>query len=150
MNASVAAGEVITQNPDAYEWADPDQPIVLTVSTGNQDPSQIEQEEPDNTMASGQQSTSAAANGEVWKCTQSLNTPVGYSGGFVRLELVQEVDGVPTSSVVTDGQILTFPYDLDITGIPGVSKGVLYISEQINGTYQQLGQYEISFEKVDE
>ena len=32
--------------------------------------------------------SAAAAAGEVWKCTQTLNTPSGYSGGPVRLEPV--------------------------------------------------------------
>ena len=91
----------------------------------------------------------AVANGEVWKCTQTLNTPTGYQGGAIRLELIQEVNGEMTSTQVVDGEKLTFPYTLDITGAPGVSAGTLYVSEQINGTYQQLGQYPISFQKAE-
>ena len=89
------------------------------------------------------------ANGEVWKCTQTLNTPTGYQGGAIRLELIQEVNGEMTSTQVVDGEQLTFPYTLDITGAPGVGAGTLYVSEQINGTYQQLGQYPITFQKAE-
>ena len=64
-------------------------------------------------------------------------------------ELIQEVNGEMTSTQVVDGEKLTFPYTLDITGAPGVGAGTLYVSEQINGTYQQLGQYPITFQKAE-
>ena len=64
-------------------------------------------------------------------------------------ELIQEVNGEMTSTQVVDGEKLTFPYTLDITGAPGVGAGTLYVSEQLNGTYQQLGQYPITFQKAE-
>ena len=73
----------------------------------------------------------------------------GYNGGSVRLELVQEVGGVPTASVIVEGQKITFPYQLDITGAPGVSEGTLYLSEEVDGSYQELGHYPITFEKAE-
>ncbi len=88
--------------------------------------------------------SAAAAAGEVWKCTQTLNTPSGYSGGPVRLEL-SRCKRTPTASVVLEDQVIQFPYDLDITGAPGISEGTLYLSEQISGTYQELGNYSITF-----
>ena len=92
----------------------------------------------------------AAAAGEVWKCTQKLNTPTGYNGGLIRLELVQNVGGAPKASSVVEGQQLTFPYQLDITGAPGVAEGTLYLSEQqSDGSYQELGHYPLTFEKVE-
>ena len=155
-NAEVAAGEVISQEPEAGNWEDPDTVnVVLTVSTGDQDPAAQSAEgsaaaDPtqtaDNTSAD---SSAAAAAGEVWKCTQTLNTPTGYSGGPVRLELIQNVNGTPTASVVLEDQVIQFPYDLDITGAPGISEGTLYLSEQINGTYQELGNYSITFAKAE-
>ena len=93
--------------------------------------------------------SAAVAAGEVWKCTQTLNTPAGYTGGPVRLELIQNVNGTPTASVVLQDQVIQFPYDLDITGAPGISEGTLYLSEQINGTYQELGNYSITFAKAE-
>ena len=86
-----------------------------------------------STADTSAQQSAAVANGEVWKCTQTLNTPTGYQGGAIRLELIQEVNGEMTSTQVVDGEKLTFPYTLDITGAPGVSAGTLYVSEQING-----------------
>ena len=72
---------------------------------------------------------------QVWKCTQTLNTPSGYSGGPVRLELIQNVNGTPTASVVLEDQVIQFPYDLDITGAPGISEGTLYLSEPVSYTH---------------
>lgn len=150
-NSEVPAGQVISQNPVAYDWVDPDLPITITVSTGNQDSSPAEST--DNADSDNAQSLAAqqqaAANGEVWKCTQSLNTPSGYTGGLVRIELVQEVNGQPSASVIVDGQIIEFPYDLDITGAPGVSDGILYLSEETDGTYHELGYYPITFVKAE-
>lgn len=102
----------------------------------------------DQTGVDAQQST-AAANGEVWKCTQTLNTPNGYQGGAIRLELIQEVNGETTSTKVVDGEAITFPYTLDITGASGVSEGTLYVSELIDGNFQQLGSYPLTFKKAE-
>ena len=155
-STDVPAGEVISQEPEAGNWEDPDTVnVVLTVSTGDQEPGTDDQstDSSDTTaQTSGSDSATqqaAIANGEVWKCTQTLNTPSGYSGGPVRLELIQNVNGTPTASVVLEGQTIEFPYDLDITGASGVSEGTLYLSEQINGTYQELGNYSITFAKAE-
>ena len=163
------AGEVIAQEPEAGDWDDPDTVnVVLTVSSGDQDPSSAQTSD-SNTQSSNTGSTDSAdsvadtdtsaadlaqqsaatANGEVWKCTQALNTPIGYSGGPIRLELIQNVNGNPSASVILEGQTLQFPYTLDITGAPGVSQGTLYLSEEINGTYQKLGEYSITFAKAE-
>ena len=147
-NAEVPAGEVISQNPEAYSIADPDLPMTITVSTGNQAPGETQTNTSSDQNAAGVQNQ-AAASGEIWKCNQRLNTPSGYQGGPIRLELVQEVGGTPTASVVLEGQALQFPYQLDITGAPGVSDGTLYLWEEIDGTYQKLGQYSITFEKAE-
>ena len=153
-STEVAAGEVVSQEPEAGNWEDPDNVnVVITVSTGDQEPSA--QSDSADTAASSDapaqtaDNSAAAAAGEVWKCTQTLNTPSGYSGGPVRLELVQNVNGTPTASVVLENQVIQFPYDLDITGASGVSEGTLYLSEQINGVYQELGNYSITFAKAE-
>ena len=153
-STEVAEGEVISQEPEAGNWEDPDNVnVVITVSTGDQEPSA--QSDSADTAASSDapaqtaDNSAAAAAGEVWKCTQTLNTPSGYSGGPVRLELIQNVNGTPTASVVLEDQVIQFPYDLDITGAPGISEGTLYLSEQINGTYQELGNYSITFAKAE-
>lgn len=153
-STEVAEGEVISQEPEAGNWEDPDNVnVVITVSTGNQEPS-AQSDSADTATSSDvpaqtADNSAAAAAGEVWKCTQTLNTPSGYSGGPVRLELIQNVNGTPTASVVLEDQVIQFPYDLDITGAPGISEGTLYLSEQISGTYQELGNYSITFAKAE-
>ncbi|MDD7220287.1 MAG: Stk1 family PASTA domain-containing Ser/Thr kinase [Clostridia bacterium] len=145
-NPEVAAGEVTDQSMEAGSWENPDSTITITVSTGDQEPGMSQNTDETDTSV---QENQAAASGEVWKCTQSLNTPTGYSGGPVRLELVQNVNGNPAASVILDGETIQFPYDLDITGAPGVSEGTLYLSELIDGTYQELGHYPITFAKAE-
>ena len=145
-NADVEAGEVISQSPEAYSYANPDEAITITVSTGDTPPSQ---ETADSTSADYAQQQAAVEAGEVWKCTQSLNTPVGYSGGLVRMELIQEVGGEPTVTMIVDEQQVQFPYKLDITGAPGVAEGTIVLYEKIDNQYQKLGNYTITFEKVE-
>ena len=167
-SADVAAGEVISQTPEPYSYGNPDTTnIAIVVSSGNQPPSdteaaagtQGETGTSDGTqIASDASQTSqitdeavqqATAAGEVWKCTQGLNTPDGYSGGPARLELIQYVNGVPKASVISEGTSLQFPYQLDITGVPGVAEGTLYLSEEVQGSYQNIGEYSITFEKAE-
>lgn len=156
MSTDVAEGTVISQDPVGFTddnpvYGDPDQDtITLTVSSGNQDPSVSESTDESQVQSSAADTSVAAANGEVWKCTQRLNTPTGYTGGLIRLELVQEVNGEPKASSIVEGQQLTFPYQLDITGAPGVAEGTLYLSEQqSDGSYQELGHYPLTFEKAE-
>ena len=150
-SADVPAGQVISQSPEAEETADPDEPASLVVSSGDQPPEAEPAADSSGAQTSADTSAQqqAAANGEVWKCTQSLNTPQDYKGGALRLELIQEVNGESEATTVVDGETLTFPYKLDITGSPGVSEGTLSVSEMINGEYQQLGTYPLTFEKAE-
>lgn len=150
-SADVPAGQVISQSPEAEETADPDEPASLVVSSGDQPPEAEPAADSSGAQTSADTSAQqqAAANGEVWKCTQSLNTPQDYKGGALRLELIQEVNGKSEATTVVDGETLTFPYKLDITGSPGVSQGTLSVSEMINGEYQQLGTYPLTFEKAE-
>ena len=162
-SAEVPAGQVISQDPSAVSedddtaYGDPDEPMAIVVSCGDQAPADTTAADTtaadtttDTAVAdnTAQQNT-AAANGEVWKCTQTLNTPNGYQGGAIRLELIQEANGETTSTKVVDGEAITFPYTLDITGVPGVSEGTLYVSELINGNFQQLGSYPLTFKKAE-
>ena len=157
-SAEVPAGQVISQDPSAVSedddtaYGDPDEPMAIVVSCGNQAPSDTTAADTTTDTAAADntaQQNTAAANGEVWKCTQTLNTPNGYQGGAIRLELIQEANGETTSTKVVDGEAITFPYTLDITGVPGVSEGTLYVSELINGNFQQLGSYPLTFKKAE-
>ena len=148
MSADTAAGEVISQYPEAYTTADPDNTAVtITVSTGNSAPAESEPVSPE-AQAVSEAVAAATAAGEVWKCTQRLNTPTGYNGGRIRLQLVQDTGNGTKSTDIVQGEILEFPYQLNLEGIPGVSEGTLYLSEEINGSYQELGIYTLEFTKV--
>lgn len=150
-NPDIAAGEVISQDPEPGVTTDPDLPITITISTGDQEPGALSEEagNADDTAPVQSTDNAAAAAGEVWKCTQRLNTPEGYRNGPVRLELIQNVNGAPSASVVLEGQQVQFPYQLDITGAPGVVDGTLYLSEQVDGEYVELGHYPITFSKAE-
>lgn len=158
-SSEVPAGQVISQDPSAASedgdiaYGNPDEPISVVVSSGNQAPADTTTTTDTTTdsasTADTAQQNTAAANGEVWKCTQTLNTPNGYQGGAIRLELIQEVNGETTSTKVVDGEAITFPYTLDITGASGVSEGTLYVSELIDGNFQQLGSYPLTFKKAE-
>ena len=164
-----AAGTVIAQEPEAYAAADPDQPIYLTISSGDQAPSTDSSASTDSTASTDSSvstdstaatdstastdSTVASAgsttSGSGWKCTQTLDTPSGYNGGAIRLELIQEVNGEPKASTILDGQNVNFPYQLDVTGADGVTTGTIYLYEQVNGDYQQLGTYTVTFKEAN-
>ena len=66
-----------------------------------------------------------------------------------RLELIQEVNGEPKASTILDGQNVNFPYQLDVTGADGVTTGTIYLYEQVNGDYQQLGTYTVTFKEAN-
>lgn len=144
-STEVPEGDVISQNPTSDELADPEGDVSIVVSCGNNDPASMEEPE----EAATPEELQAIANGELWKCTQSLNAPAEYLGGPARLELVQQVNGVPVTLTILEGQSLTFPYDLDLIGAPGVASGDLYLSEQISGEYIELGKYPLTFEKAE-
>ena len=75
--------------------------------------------------------------------------PVGYNGGAIRLELIQDVNGEPKASTIIDGQNISFPYQLDISGAEGVTSGTIYLYEEMDGDYQQLGTYTVAFKKAE-
>ena len=155
-----AAGTVIAQDPEAYAAADPDQPISITISSGDKAPSTDSTASADSTASTD---STASADSTVstttstadvnantgWKCTQTLDTPSGYNGGAIRLELIQDVNGEPKASTIIDGQNISFPYQLDISGAEGVTSGTIYLYEEMDGDYQQLGTYTVAFKKAE-
>ena len=127
-NANVTQGEVFEQSLE---------PITIKVSSGNTAPTATP--------------TPAVSASGSWKCTQQLAKPDGYQNGKIRLELMQTVNGEPQVSVIVEGQVLEFPYQLDITGAPGVTEGTIYLYEEVGEEdYQLEGQYPVTFEEVEE
>ena len=143
-----AAGTVIAQDPEAYAAADPDQPISITISSGDKAPSTDSTASADSTVSTTTSTADVNAN-TGWKCTQTLDTPSGYNGGAIRLELIQDVNGEPKASTIIDGQNISFPYQLDISGAEGVTSGTIYLYEEVDGDYQQLGTYTVTFKKAE-
>lgn len=145
LNISPAAGEivqtgqtvdlVVSDNDALYEEI-PDELIVpedaRTTPTPASDTAQP-------------QETQNAASGR-WMCTQTLDTPTGYQGGAIRMELKQVVDGFDKWTTVAEGEVLEFPYQLNIMGESGIASGDLRVSEQINGEYKELGYYPLTFQ----
>ena len=143
-----AAGTVIAQDPEAYAASDPDQPISITISSGDKAPSTDSTASADSTVSTTTSTADVNAN-TGWKCTQTLDTPSGYNGGAIRLELIQDVNGEPKASTIIDGQNISFPYQLDISGAEGVTSGTIYLYEERDGDYQQLGTYTVTFKKAE-
>ena len=161
-----AAGTVIAQDPEAYAAADPDQPISITISSGDKAPSTDSAASADSTASTDNTASAdstASTDSTVstttstadvnantgWKCTQTLDTPSGYNGGAIRLELIQDVNGEPKASTIIDGQNISFPYQLDISGAEGITSGTIYLYEEVDGDYQQLGTYTVTFKKAE-
>ena len=128
------AGQVTAQSLAEGVYVDKGTTITITVSTGSAEETPI---------------PTATATG-TWKCTQVLDTPIGYQNGVVKMELAQIVNGSPQASTVVDGKQVEFPYQLDLTGAPGVTEGTLYLYELIGSDYVELGHYPIKFEQVEE
>ncbi len=123
--------------------------MTITVSSGPEStatpsPEAGESQEPDETQGAQEGDASGA-----WKCTQTLDTPATYTGGMVKMELVQDVNNSPVVDTIMEGKTIDFPYQLDITGQPGVSEGTLYLYELIDTDYVELGHYPISFQKAE-
>ena len=161
-----AAGTVIAQDPEAYAAADPDQPISITISSGDKAPSTDSAASADSTASTDSTASAdstASTDSTVstttstadvnantgWKCTQTLDTPSGYNGGAIRLELIQDVNGEPKAFTIIDGQNISFPYQLDISGAEGITSGTIYLYEEVDGDYQQLGTYTVTFKKAE-
>ena len=131
---TVPTGQVTAQSLAEGVYVDKGTTITITVSTGSADATPTP-----TTTATG-----------TWKCTQVLDTPIGYQNGVVKMELAQIVNGSPQASTVMDGKQVEFPYQLDLTGAPGVEDGTLYLYELIGSDYVELGHYPIKFEQVEE
>ena len=127
-------GQVMTQSLAEGVYVDKGTTITITVSTGPADATPTP-----TTTATG-----------TWKCTQVLDTPIGYQNGVVKMELAHMVNGSPQASTVVDGKQVEFPYQLDLVGAPGVTEGTLYLYELIGSDYVELGHYPIKFEQVEE
>lgn len=91
-----------------------------------------------------------SANG-VWKCYVNLAEPANYTGGQVKLTLVQNVDGQDVETVVLEDAAIEFPYTLNCAGAEGVTTGVVYLYEKVEDSYVERGHYAgVTFEEYAE
>ncbi len=132
-------GRVLSQSLEADTTVEKGTTITITVSASASTP----------TPSAAPSTTGAIDATGTWKCTQKLDTPIGYSGGVVRMELVQMVNGSPKVTTIIDGKEVEFPYQLNITGEPGLTEGTLYLSELIGSDYIELGHYPLTFAKAN-
>lgn len=77
---------------------------------------------------------------QVYRSTVIVAKPEGFTGGWVKFELTQVVNGSEVSTSIIEGQLdeSSFPYTLQMTGASGVTKGVVTIyvdGEELKGTY---------------
>lgn len=156
-------GLVMSQSAAEGIYVEKGSTIDITVSSGPESastesptPGESEEEEgdeEDEEEEAGADTTGTAAQEEdasgTWKCTQTLDTPATYTGGVVKMELVQTVDNSPVVETIMEGKTIDFPYQLDITGEPGVAEGTLYLYELSGSDYVELGHYPITFQNVD-
>ena len=76
--------------------------------------------------------------------TQAGNVHRHTPSGSIRLN---DVNGEPKASTIIDGQNISFPYQLDISGAEGVTSGTIYLYEEVDGDYQQLGTYTVHIQE---
>ncbi len=85
-----------------------------------------------------------------WRCYVKLAAPSNYTGGLVRLTLVQDVDGHKVETVILDEAEIEFDYILDFVGASGVATGTVYMYEKVEDSYVERGHYEgVLFEEKE-
>lgn len=97
---------------------------------------------------SSQGTGSGTGSGRWTAAGQKLGEPEGYTGGTLKLELMQDVNGElqNTNMVIVDS--ISGEYSLkDLTGEPGVSTGTLYVYELVGDEYVQRGVYDVTFQE---
>lgn len=132
-SSGVGEGCVATQSIVAGTMVDPGTTITLQIY--HAPVSTVPDEATNN---NGEQPT---GNSGSWACNVRLDQPSTYTGGPVQLTLVQNVDGQNVESVILDGQTITFPYTLTISGADNIDTGTVYLREMVDGEYVERGHY---------
>lgn len=133
----VAVGEVMDQSIKGGTEVAQGTEITLTI---NEEPSsEPNAQEPTENTDNNQ--------GNTWTCNQSVAAPSNYEGGKVKLVLEQTVGGSATTTTVYEGDAITFPYTLQLTGAPNVASGKVYMYEIVNGTYKLRCNWPVEFKQ---
>jgi serine/threonine protein kinase len=102
--------------------------------------------DPDKAAGSTSSSTSSSDSTAAWTCTAKLGQPSNYTGNAYRLTLKQTVDGVEQETTIDEGDTITFPYVLKITGADGVTDGTVYLYELTDdGSYTPRVTWPVTF-----
>ena len=147
---NVKDGQVKTQEPAAGKEVEPGSVVVITVYHKPQEttPEPTKEEKPTATPEEKPEDKPAEEPGK-WMCHVQLEQPESYTGGNVRLRLVQEVGGQQVETVLLEGQPITFPYVLNVEGAQGVEKGVVYVEELLEDGYKERGHYlDVNFKET--
>lgn len=88
-----------------------------------------------------QETSGSAESSGSWMCNVQLQQPSNYTGGPVKLTLVQDVNGVTQETVLQEGTTIEFPYNLNVQGADGVSTGTVYLYEITDSGEVERGHY---------
>ncbi len=81
-----------------------------------------------------------------WRCYVRLAAPANYTGGLVKMTLVQKVNGYNVETVILEDAEIEFEYILDFVGASGVATGTVYLYEKVEDAYVERGHYnEVAF-----
>ena len=120
--------------------------ITITISSGQKEE---EEEEPESSSEEssddGSSDEEASAGSGIWACSERLEAPKNYENGPIRLTLSQVVDGDTKETTVLESDAPSFPLKLETTGEPGVSLGIVYLYEQVDGEYVRRAKYKVPF-----
>lgn len=141
---NVADGQVKLQKPEAGKEVEPGSVVTITVYHKPQEtPEPTKEEKPEEkpTEKPEEQKPEEPEEPSKWMTHVQLEQPESYTGGNVRLRLIQEVEGQQIETILLEGQPITFPYILNVEGAQGVDTGVVYLEELVDGSYVERGHY---------
>lgn len=139
-SSSVGEGEVYEQSISSGTRVNSGTEITISVNRADA----TNNTPPQNDSPDGGDSQTGTYSG-TWACSKRLGEPSNYSGGAVKLELVQNVNGETVTTPIVEGATISFPYNVEITGADGVDTGTVYLYELVDGDYVQRAQYTVPF-----
>ena len=149
----IGEDEVIRQSIDPGEEVRAGSEIIFTVNneekmlSGEGTTQASTQEDVVNDLGNGTTQDTTAETGSSWICTANLGAPSNYTNGGYRLVLVQNINGQDTETVIAEGATsLEFPYLLQVSGAEGVTDGMVYLYENVEGEYVPRVTWPVTFE----
>ena len=142
----IGEGCVASQSISAGTEVDPGTSITITIYHAPQTtpeatatPETTPEASQDEENSTGTEETTETSG--TWMCNVQLQQPSNYTGGPVKLTLVQDVNGVSQTTVLQEGTTIEFPYTLQVAGADGVSTGTVYLYEITDSGEVERGHY---------